>query len=67
MVAALESIRRQGGRFLVAGRVDGGKFRTLDDITLPRGFEDMFDAIPESAFREDVSSTGLRGAEDVDG
>ena len=62
MVSALESIRMQGCYFLVAGRVHGRKFRTLADVTLPRGFEDLFDAIPESAFRQDVSSTELRGA-----
>ena len=62
LVSALESIRMQGCYFLVAGRVHGRKFRTLADVTLPRGFEDLFDAIPESAFRQDVSSTELRGA-----
>ena len=62
MVSALESIRMQGCYFLVAGRVHGRKFRTLADVTLPRGFEDLFDAIPKSAFRQDVSSTELRGA-----
>ena len=62
MVSALESIRMHGCYFLVAGRVHGRKFRTLADVTLPRGFEDLFDAIPESAFRQDVSSTELRGA-----
>ncbi len=62
MVSALESIRMQGCYFLVAGRVHGGMFRTLADVALPRGFEDLFDAIPESAFRQDVSSTELRGA-----
>ena len=67
MVSALENIRRQGCRFLVAGRKSGRKFRTLDDVTLPRGFEDLFEAIPESAFREDVSSTQLRRAADAQG
>ncbi len=62
MVSALESIRMQGCYFLVAGRVHGRRFRTLADVTLPHGFEDLFDAIPESAFRQDVSSTELRGA-----
>ena len=62
LVSALESIRMQGCYFLVAGRVHGGMFRTLADVALPRGFEDLFDAIPESAFRQDVSSTELRGA-----
>ena len=62
LVSALEHIRAQGCRFLVAGREHDGAFRTLDDVPVPRGFADLFDAIPESAFRQDVSSTELRGA-----
>ena len=62
MVSALESIRMHGCRFLVAGRVHDGAFRTLDGVAVPRGFSDLFVAIPESAFRQDVSSTELRGA-----
>ena len=61
LVSALEHIRAQGCRFLVAGREHDGAFRTLDDVSVPRGFGDLFDAIPESAFRQDVSSTELRG------
>ena len=63
MLLALARMREQGCRFLVAGRVDGGAggaFRTLADVALPDGFEGMFGAIPEAAFRSDVSSTQLR-------
>jgi nicotinamide mononucleotide (NMN) deamidase PncC len=49
-------------RFLVAGRQHGGVFQTLDNFKLPRGFEALFAAVPEEKFREDISSTGLRGA-----
>ena len=59
-VRALDEIRDQGCRFLVAGRVDGGVFRTLENVPVPRGFEDMFTPIPESAFRHDLTSTELR-------
>ena len=62
LVSALEHIRTQGCRFLVAGREHEGAFRTLDDVPVPRGFADLFEAIPESAFRQDVSSTELRDA-----
>ena len=62
LVSALEHIRARGCRFLVAGREHDGAFRTLDDVPVPRGFADLFEAIPESAFRQDVSSTELRGA-----
>ena len=60
MMKALDDMRGLGCRFLVAGRVDGGVFHTLDDVPVPQGFENMFAAIPESAFRCDLSSTELR-------
>ncbi len=62
MLLALDSMRRQGCRFLVAGRTDGSTFRTLADVGIPADFADMFTAIPEAAFRSDVSSTGIRQA-----
>jgi hypothetical protein len=61
MTAALESIRRQGCRFLVAGRAGSdGRFLTLADIPTPPAHRDLFSAIPEDEFRLDLSSTQLR-------
>jgi hypothetical protein len=60
MRAALERIRAHGCRFLVAGRHDQGQFRTLDHLTLPEGFHDLFAAVSEADFRADLSSTQLR-------
>jgi Cytidylyltransferase-like len=57
---ALSTIRDQSCRFLVAGRVIGGKFATLSDIELPAAFADLFVEIAETDFRSDLSSTGLR-------
>ena len=57
---ALTSIAQRGGRFLVAGRLDGGVFRTLSDVPAPDEFRDMFEALPENRFRRDISSTVLR-------
>jgi nicotinamide mononucleotide (NMN) deamidase PncC len=37
------------------------RFQTLENLNLPAGFESLFEAIPESIFREDISSTQLRG------
>ena len=62
MVGALVDLRRAGCRFLVAGRAVDGTFRTLDDISIPSAFGDMFEQIPESKFRRDISSTELRAA-----
>jgi hypothetical protein len=58
--AALEHIRARRCRFLVAGRVEDGVFRTLRDISIPTDFADLFVELPESAFRVDLSSTAIR-------
>lgn len=60
MRSALNEIRQRGGRFLVAGRVDGTGFVGLDQLAIPGEFADLFAGIPEAEFREDVSSTQLR-------
>ncbi len=62
LYAALNEIRAHGCRFLVAGRVAGAAFHTLQDIAIPKGFEDLFIELPESAFRLDLSSTQIRRA-----
>ena len=63
MMRALADIRKSGCRFLVAGREEGGVFHTLRDVPVPVGFEDIFSAIPEAAFRCDISSTTLRATD----
>ncbi|MGE0687002.1 MAG: hypothetical protein AB7P33_09675, partial [Dehalococcoidia bacterium] len=60
MHAALGELRDLGACFLVAGRVNQGRFLNLEDTAVPRPFADMFEAIPERLFRADVSSTELR-------
>ncbi len=60
MRAALAEIQAAGCRFLVAGRVHEGVFHTLADVEMPQEFADLFEAIPESRFRADISSTQLR-------
>ena len=62
MVEALEELRGSGGRFLVAGRVEDERFRSLDDVGVPTEYREMLAGIPESAFRRDVSSSEIRGA-----
>ena len=59
--SALTELRRNGCRMLVAGRtIEGRGFVTLDDLTVPPEFRDLLEAIPETAFREDISSTVVR-------
>ena len=60
MTKALASIAQLGGRFLVAGRLKDGAFRTLSDVPVPDELKYMFEAIPEHRFRRDISSTHLR-------
>jgi nicotinamide mononucleotide (NMN) deamidase PncC len=60
MLESLAAIRQGGGRFLVAGRMHSGRFRTLDEVGIPDGFRDMFEPIPPDLFRADISSTELR-------
>jgi hypothetical protein len=63
MAAALGRVRAQGCRFLTAGRVGAdGRFLGLDDLAVPPAYRDLFAALPEAAFRRDVSSTQLRAA-----
>ncbi len=63
MILALDRIQSFGCHFLVAGRLQGSAFKTLDDVQVPKRFVDVFAAVPESAFRADISSTELRPAE----
>ncbi len=60
MLTALAEIWALGCRFLVAGRQVDGAFRTLAEVAVPQGFSPLFQAIPESRFRADISSTELR-------
>ena len=60
MLSAIAEMRELGCSFLVAGRVNGDEFRTLGDVPVPAEMEGMFREIPESEFREDLSSTDLR-------
>ncbi len=62
MLLALSEIETSGGGFLVAGRLQGGRYRALADVAVPPRFSGMFEEIPESSFREDLSSSELRTA-----
>jgi hypothetical protein len=61
MIEALDVLRACGCRFLVAGRVDEvGTFCSLEQVRMPASHRDLFDALPETEFRADLSSTKLR-------
>jgi nicotinamide mononucleotide (NMN) deamidase PncC len=59
--AAIATIAEQGCRFLVFGRTLAGTFVTLRDVDLPAPLRALCEEVPESQFRDDVSSTKLRG------
>jgi hypothetical protein len=61
----LQTLQDNHCRFLVAGRLDpsDGTFKSLKDLVMPPGsehFSNLFAEIPESKFREDISSTQIR-------
>lgn len=60
--AAIDRLERGNVRFLVFGRSCSGRFLTLEDLTLPPRLVALCERVPESEFREDVSSTDLRVA-----
>ena len=65
MYNSLIKLVRYDCDFIVAGRVvkqDDGteKYMTLADIDIPMSLRSIFRAIPESLFRNDISSTALR-------
>jgi hypothetical protein len=61
MGAALADIRAAGCRFLVAGRENaGGQYVAADSITLPAEHRNLFDLLPETDFRHELSSSQLR-------
>ncbi len=47
-------------QFLVAGRQQGTLFKTLESLNVPTNLNTLFKPIPESVFREDISSSALR-------
>jgi hypothetical protein len=62
MILALSQIRDAGCKFLVAGRISKTEFHTLGEVDIPALFQNIFQEIPESEFRSDISSTEIRQA-----
>ena len=60
MKSALSELHDLDSGFLIAGRVIDGVFKTLEDIPTPKEHKGLFTQIPESHFRDDISSTQLR-------
>ncbi|QGJ71301.1 CinA domain-containing protein [Planctomycetales bacterium 10988] len=60
---ALDKIATLGCRFLVFGRLDDRSFITIESLSLPPKLAALCDQVPESAFRNDLSSTKIRRSE----
>ena len=60
MYTSLQKVKDNKCNFLVAGRLQNGEFNTIFDVAIPEAFISMFNDIPESQFRMDLSSTELR-------
>jgi len=58
--AAIAEIAELGCRFLVFGRLVEGRYQGLGDLNLPDSLREICEEV--GGFREDVSSTELRGA-----
>lgn len=59
--AAIAAIAATSCRFLVFGRLVDSAFCSLSGASIPPALRKICDEVPESEFREDISSTQLRG------
>lgn len=57
---AIRNIGEANCRFLVFGRKLEGEFCSLSDLEIPIELSELCEEVPESQFREDVSSSALR-------
>ena len=58
--AAVQRMQALNIHFLVFGRVDKDRFITLEDIALPDALRQMSQSMPESVYRNDLSSSQIR-------
>jgi nicotinamide mononucleotide (NMN) deamidase PncC len=61
MRAAIEHLAQRHCRFLVFGRVVQGVFQNFAELRLPAELARLCQEVPEDAFRDDTSSSELRG------
>ena len=57
---AFATLTEQNIRFLVFGRLMQGEFKQLSDIQLPSELRELCEAVPETTYRSDLSSTAIR-------
>lgn len=65
LIECFRTFRLNGHRFLVGGRIDHtGFFCQATSLVVPESYRDLFVALPESEFREDISSTQIRESQE---
>lgn len=57
---AIQRLHELGIGFLVLGRLEGQRFVSLDDLSLPPSLHALCRGVPESVYRNDLASTQLR-------
>ena len=62
MQTSLEAVGSLGCNFLVAGRLTDSGFQSIENLPVPTDLQDLFLAIPEERFREDISSSEIRNS-----
>ena len=65
LAAAITRLATLDISFLVLGRADGDRFVSLDDIKLPSSLRALCQGVPESAYRNDISSTRIRAGQQL--
>jgi nicotinamide mononucleotide (NMN) deamidase PncC len=63
--SAIAELTELGSSFLVFGREIDGVYYTLDGLGLPRSLRTLCASVPESTFRNDVTSTEIRQQRDT--
>lgn len=60
---AIQRLHELGVDFLVLGRLEGQRFISFDDLSLPPSLHALCQGVPESVYRNDLTSTQLRQQE----
>ncbi len=65
MMVALTELGERGCSFLVAGRLDDqGDFHEAGELVVPESLKNLFQSLPSSRFRMDISSSEIRARSD---
>ena len=63
--AAVQRLQALNIEFLVLGRAENDNFVTLEDLALPDALRQMCQSVPESVYRNDLSSSRIRANQKI--